>query len=154
MEVVGTLKKLNSILSRFSLLTIYKSFVRPHLDYGDIIYDQPNHESFCQKLESLQYNAAPAISGAIRGTSREKLYNELGLQPFRFRRFLRKMCTLFKINFTKKPNYLYDLIPSENHLYNTRNSDMLKTYHSRTDFFKNYFFPYSITEWNKLDSSI
>mgnify|MGYP001793799177 FL=1 len=151
---VGLLKKLHNLLPRKALLTIYKSFLRPHLDYGDIIYDQPNNESFCQKLESLQYNAALAISGAIRGTSREKLYNELGLQPLRFRRFLRKMCTLFKINFTKKPNYLYDLIPSENHLYNTRNSDMLKTYHSRTDFFKNSFFPYSITEWNKLDSSI
>ena len=54
----------------------------------------------------------------------------------------------------KKPEYLYDLILSENQLYNTRNSDMLKTFHSRTDLFKNYFFPYSITEWNKLESSI
>ena len=30
---------------RHALITIYKSFVRPHLDYGDIIYDQPNNES-------------------------------------------------------------------------------------------------------------
>ena len=39
MTVVGTIKKLNSVLSRFSLLTIYKSFARPYLDYGDVIYD-------------------------------------------------------------------------------------------------------------------
>ena len=31
---------MNLFLSRFSLLTKYKSFVRPHLDYGDAIYDQ------------------------------------------------------------------------------------------------------------------
>ena len=48
---------------------IYKSFVRPHLDYGDIIYDQPNNESFCQKLWSYKYIAALAITGSIRGTS-------------------------------------------------------------------------------------
>ena len=54
------------------LLTIYKSFVRPHLDYGDVIYDQPNNSSLSDKIESVQYNAVLAITGAIRGTSKEK----------------------------------------------------------------------------------
>ena len=35
-------------LPRQSLITIYKYFIRPHLNYGDIIYDQPNNESFLQ----------------------------------------------------------------------------------------------------------
>ena len=43
-----------------ALLTIYKSFIRPHLDCGDVIYDQPNNESLCQTLESVQYKAALA----------------------------------------------------------------------------------------------
>ena len=30
-----------------------------------------------QKLESVQYNAALAIIGTMRGTSREKIYSEL-----------------------------------------------------------------------------
>ena len=34
-------------LSRQSLITIYKAFLRPLIDYGDIIYDQPQCESFC-----------------------------------------------------------------------------------------------------------
>ena len=50
-----------------------------HLDYGDIIYDQASDNSFHQKIESLQCNAALAITGAIRGTSREKNYQELSL---------------------------------------------------------------------------
>ena len=70
-------KKLQNRLPRQVLLTIYKSLVRPHLDSGDIIYDQPNNESFCQKLESYQYNAALAITGAIRGTSQTKIYKKL-----------------------------------------------------------------------------
>ena len=40
-KIIGLLKKLSSILSRKSLLTIYKSFVRPNLDYADIIYGKP-----------------------------------------------------------------------------------------------------------------
>ena len=57
---------MNNNLPRKALLTLYKSFVRPHLDYGDIIYDQPNNESFCNKLETVQYNAALAIAGSIQ----------------------------------------------------------------------------------------
>ena len=38
------------------------------------------------KKWSLQYNAAVAITGAIRGTSREKLYQELGLESLCKRR--------------------------------------------------------------------
>ena len=43
---IGIIKKLSKSLPRHSLVTIYKSFVKPHLDYGDKIYDQPNNESF------------------------------------------------------------------------------------------------------------
>ena len=61
------------------MLTNYKCFVETHLDYGDIIYDQASDNSFHQKIESLQCNAALANTGAIRGTSREKNYQELSL---------------------------------------------------------------------------
>ena len=76
---IGLLRKLQSILRRISLLTIYKSFMRPHLDYGNVIYDQPSNNTFPNKLETVQYNATLAITGAIKDTSREKLYQELGL---------------------------------------------------------------------------
>ena len=55
------------MLPQHSILTIYKSFVRPHLDYDDILYDQPDNKSFCQKIETVQYNAALAITSAIKG---------------------------------------------------------------------------------------
>ena len=37
---IGMIKKLQSELDRKTLINVYKSFVRPHLDYGDIIYDK------------------------------------------------------------------------------------------------------------------
>ena len=79
------IKKLSNVLPRKSLITIYKSFFRSHLYYGDLIYDQPNNESFCQQIKSVQYNAPLAITGAIKGTSRLKLYNEIGLESLKFR---------------------------------------------------------------------
>ena len=78
-KTIGLLRKLQNFLPRKSLLTMYKSFIRPHLDYGDIIYDQSYNTSFHQRLESLQYNTALAVTGSIRGTSKEKLHNELDL---------------------------------------------------------------------------
>ena len=55
-------------------------FVRSHLHYGNIIYDQAYKESFHQKLESIKWNAALAVTGAIRGTSKETFFQELGLE--------------------------------------------------------------------------
>ena len=77
---VGKIKRLREILPRESLVTICNSFIRPHLDYGDVIYDQPNNDSFSDKIEQLQYKACLAITGAIQGTSQECLYNKLGLK--------------------------------------------------------------------------
>ena len=67
------LRKLYNTLPRLPLLTNYEPFIRPHLDYGDIIYNEAYNVSFHPKLETIQYNSALAITGAIRGTSTEKL---------------------------------------------------------------------------------
>ena len=76
------LRNLCNKLPRQTFVTIHKVFIRPHLDYGDIVYDKPNNETFINKA---QYDAALAITGAIRGTSREKLYAELALESLKFR---------------------------------------------------------------------
>ena len=79
------------MLPRQALVTIYKAFIRPHLDYGDVLYDQAFNKSFHAKNESIQYNACLAITGAIRGTSRENTYQELGLESLQLRRWYRKL---------------------------------------------------------------
>ena len=45
------------------------------------------NNSFHEGLESIQYNAALAIPGAIKGSSREKLYQELGFESLQQRRW-------------------------------------------------------------------
>ena len=96
-----TLKLVSYILARIvprtSLLTIHKVFVRPHLDYADIIYVKLDNESFNGLVEKVQYNAALTITGAIRGTSLERIYNELDLESLADRRWYRKMTFFYKI---------------------------------------------------------
>ena len=126
-ESIGVIKKLQNKLPRQELLTIYKSFVRRHLDYGDNIYDQPNNESFCQKIELYQYSAALAIAGAIRGTSQTETFK---LESLKFRRYFRRLCIFIKIKQSVQPSYLHNLIPkSNNKSYNTRQLDKVETFY-------------------------
>ena len=46
-KTIGIIRKLQNVLPRSALLTIYKSFIRLHLDYGDIIYEELGLESRC-----------------------------------------------------------------------------------------------------------
>ena len=47
-KTIGLLRKLHNFLPRAVLITVYKAFIRPHLDYGDILYDQA-HNVFSPK---------------------------------------------------------------------------------------------------------
>ena len=135
----------------FWKITLYKSFIRPYLDYGDIIYEQAFNSSF---HESIQYNASLAITGAIRGTSREKLYNELGFELLHGSRWYRKLCHFSKFYVFKQPEYLLNLIPVRTSNYRTRNADDEPYFNIIHNFFKNSFWPSAVVEWNKLDSTL
>ena len=115
------------------MIAIYKSFVRPPLDYSHLIYDQPKHESFCQQSESWRVRI---------------------LESLKFRRWFRKLCTFYNIKSTGWPSCLLGLIPKSSHMYNTRSLEDVATLYSRADIFKYSFFLSTISEWNKLDLKI
>ena len=171
---IGVIRRLYHYLPRKALLQIYKSFIRPHLDYCDVIYHKPTYDDFYStyysersntdpintnfrfnnKIESIQYNAALAITGCIRGTSREKIYNELGLTSLYDRRRFHRLTLFYKILNDLTPGYLRYFIPeSTRRLHNTRSNrdDVIPT---RTQKFKNSFFPDTSNSWNLLSSFI
>ena len=153
-KTTGLLCKFQLILPRHSLITIYKTFIRPHLDYGDVICDRAFNESFHHSLQSIQYNAAIAITGAIRRTLSEKLFQELGLETLKSRRWFRKLYLIYKILYSKSPSYLFKLIPENNNPYASRSAlnNQIPS-NVKTNFFKNSFSPAVITEWNNLNIS-
>ena len=115
-------------------------------DYGDIVYGRAFNESFHKYLEFIQYNAAIAITGAIRGTSSEKRFQELGLESLKSSRWLRKLCLFYKIFHKKSPSYLFQLIPPNNNVYATRSSqsNKISSFKTRkTPFFQRLLFSYS-----------
>ena len=85
---IGMIKFLSTYLPRKTLGEPYKSYLRRHLEHGYVIYQVPrskcelSHTLFLtrnmEKLEQIQYSAVLAITGAWKGISREKLYDELG----------------------------------------------------------------------------
>ena len=138
---IGVIHRLFKYLPRKSLIQIYKSFIRPHLDYCDIIYHKPSfdvfseryyseraisdpahtNENFMNKIEAVQYNSALAITGCVRGSSREKLYLELGLEPLYERRLFHRLVFFYKIVNDLAPSYLKAFIPIPKiNSYNTR----------------------------------
>ena len=67
-KIIGIIKRLSISVPRKALLTIYKSFIRLHLEYGDILHYKPQNQDFQNKLEKVQYKACLTITGAITGT--------------------------------------------------------------------------------------
>ena len=119
-----------------------------------MIYDQTFSMLFQQKMETIQYNAGSAITVAIRGCSREKLYRESGLATLQQRHWYRKLCCFYKILKSQSPKYLYSIIPTHNMSYKTRQCNKILAINVKYDFFKNTFCPSTIIDWNKLDLKI
>ena len=91
-------------------------------------------------LDLLQYNAALAITGVIRGPLKEKLYIELGLESLRDRRWYRKLSFLYKVIVNQSPSYLGNVIPRKNTSCPTRGSDNIPLFGSKHNFFQNSYF--------------
>ena len=147
------LRFLSKYLSRNTLNELYKLYVRPHLDYGDVIYHMPQKEDnfsslgnhLMEKLESVQYAAALAVTG--RGTSRERLYNELGWEPLCLRRWSRRLILFYKFVNELTPDYTRDPIPPLNETtYPIRSLPVLGQIRARTEKFKASFYPHCLLE--------
>ena len=86
-KLTSALRKLYRYMPCDSLVSIYQSFIKPHLNYANVIFDKPSNANFSNRIESAQYSAALAITRTIRGTSKEKLYQELGFETMEERRW-------------------------------------------------------------------
>ena len=84
------LKRLKYVLDRHTLQILYKSFIRPLLEYASAVWDNCT-EYEKHKLESIQYKAALVVSGAMKGTGRTNLYEELAWETLESRRARRKL---------------------------------------------------------------
>ena len=82
-----------------------------------------------------------ANTGAMQGTSRDKIYQELGLKSLKSRIWYKRLICMLKIMKKKAQNYLMNLIPKCN----------FRTYNCLTDCSRHYFFPSTLNGLFQLD---
>ena len=136
---IALMKYLSKYVTAHVLEMTYKMYVRPHLEYGDIIYhdqqsDMMNH------LESIQYQAGLIITKCWKGTNRQKLYKELGWESLSQRRIFRRLSTYYSILNDKTPLYLKEHIKP------------IKT--NMTNRFSKTFFPFCNKGWDDLSENL
>ena len=133
---------------------VYRLYIRPNLDYEDIIYHKYDPEmcsSFTQRLEQTQYSAALAVTGACRGTNRQRLYEELGWESLYHRRWYRRLCHFFQLLLSHSPGYLFDEIPPERQIgYSLSKVMEYEVHTARTNRFVYTYFYNTLYEWNLL----
>ena len=164
-KYMGILKFLSSHIPLKTLDLIYKLFIRPHFDYGDVIYHIPNKTSIFDSsitlrklmddIERVQYRAGLAITGAWQGTNRNKLYNELGWESLSDRRWFRCLLQFYKIHSNLTPKYLKDCLPPLRQLlYGRTNPNIYREIRGLTERYRNSFFPASIRSWNNITTEL
>jgi hypothetical protein len=145
---------------------VYKLYIRPHLDYADLIFHIPYKDnpaflsdseteslsSIMKQIESVQYDAALSATGAWKGSPKKELYENLGWESLHLRRELRRLCMLHEVIILKSPSHLHDVIKSQ--IPNTRSRvTNLRQIYTRTESYQLSFFPSTIEKWNILGPS-
>ena len=153
------IKKLYPYLPIKTLDQMYKILIRPHFDYCDIIYHLPslinlNYNSntlnyLMESIEKIQYQAALAVTGAWKGSNRNRLYEELGWETLSDRRWHHRLIQIYKIINKISPQYLNNNLPN-NRLPLYRQANSYHNIHCRTTKYMNSFFPHSVQIWNQI----
>ena len=153
---VNLLSRVKYKLPRFSLCSIYKTLVRPAIEYCNVIYDNCTmNESM--EFEKVQRRAALVCTVAYRHTKTELLLAELGWQPLTVRRKKHKLILIYKIVNGTCPDYLTAILPNRNQCeYNLRSADnaTLPTPASRLSSKRKFFVASTIRHWNSLSELI
>ena len=153
---IYVLRKLKYMLDRKSLEIAYFTFIRPVLEYADVIWDNCTVNDK-NELDKIQNEAGRIVTGATKLVSIHDLYSETGWETLSARRCKHKLILFYKMMNGQTPDYLSCLTPptiAELSDYNLRNRDDISTIHSRTSLYYNSFLPSTIREWNSLPLSL
>jgi hypothetical protein len=150
---IGILRSLKFILSRASLERMYISFVRPILEYGDVLWDNCT-TSLKNDLEAVHNEAARIVTGATKLCNIQTLLSDLKWETLAERRKKHKLILFYKMYNNITPSYLSNLIPvSSQTTYSLRNASDIPVIHCRTQGYQSSFLPSTVRDWNALPSS-
>ena len=153
---LNVFNQLSKLLDRKTLHIMYTSFIRPCLEYGNIVWcNCTTNES--ESLEAIQRRAARIITGGIIRTNKACLYEECALESLEDRRDRSVLLFFHKIINGKVPVYLNELKPSgtmDRQQYNLRQQNNYTIPKCRLTRYQNSFLPRAINMWNMLPNSV
>ncbi|MCG8113032.1 MAG: reverse transcriptase domain-containing protein [Candidatus Thiodiazotropha taylori] len=153
---INVMRKHKFILDRKSLQTIYISFIRPLLEYADVVWDNCTQYEV-NELEKIQNEAARIVTGATKLVSIDALRSETGWETLSSRRKKHKLQMFFKMKNGLAPNYLSSLVPpsvGNTSAYQLRNALNISTVHASSQLYYNSFLPSVIRDWNDLPDEV
>ena len=153
---IGLLRRYKYLLDRASLQKMYTSFIRPLLEYGDIIWDNSSAANK-RALENIQVEALRITTGGTKVCSIQKLYDDSKWETLQTRRNHHKLCQLYKMTNGLTPSYLHQLLPTrvyQSSRYPLRNSSDFSISTSSTATYSNSFLPETLRAWNALGQDI
>ena len=104
-----------------------------------------------EKVERTQYQAALAITGSWQGSSRTKLYEELGWESLSDRRWSKRILQIHTIRNNITPIYLKEKLPAlRRPMYRITNQNNFHEVNCKTSRYKNSFFSNAVSIWNKM----
>ena len=159
-RATSPLYSIASQVSRHTLITLYKVYVQPHLDYCAAVYDGHLTAFDRARLERAQNRAARLITGTPRRTSTEGLLEELGWTTVANRRLINRLLLYQKLRYDNYvPNYIKDILPNtrtkdtSRELRNQQN-DTLTLPSARTSGYLRSFIPSTTRQWNGMTPSL
>ena len=153
---INVMRKLKFKLDRKSLQIIYFTFIRPILEYADVVWNNCTQYEV-NELEKIQNEAARIVTGATKLVSIDSLSHETGWETLLNRRQKHKLLLFYKMQNNLSPDYLSSLVPptiGDTTNYPLRNSSNLLTLHASSQLYYNSFLPSVIREWNELPEDI
>ena len=129
---INIMRRLKFQLDRKSLQTIYISFIRPLLEYADVVWDNCTQQ---EANELVQNEAARIVTGATKLASIQSLLSDTGWESLTSRREKHKLVLFYKMNNSLVPEYLSSLVPptvGNISQYNLRNETNLQTVPARS----------------------
>ena len=154
--LINCLRHFRYKLGRKAPEIMYKSFILPLFDYADINLDNCTSTQ-SDILENLHREDVRIVSGSVRGTSDQQLYNQSGFCTLKQRRKRHQLIRFHTMINNTCPDYLSDLLPPfvlTTNPYHRRRPYERIIPSFRTELYRNSFFPSTTLLWNNLPVNI
>ena len=154
---LGNVKRIRHLIPRKTSLNLFKTLVRPIIEYADVVFDNMSIE-LQQKLDGIQREALIMTTGAYRRTPTENLYSDTGLERLSDRRYQHRLAVYYKMVNNISPAYLSNNLPPlsrQNTNYNFRQFGQHKRIvpFARTTRLATSFIVKTSIDWNNLNDN-